>query len=161
MTYFPDLSPYSYFGTQKDTVNIGWLHVDHPYQKGDTPTDFQERLKKFCKNAGYFNLARGYHDCEFCGQEKGNGEIRIFTESKTYAAPVMVYHYVKEHGYQPPEEFIQAVMQSPLPDSEEYVILSSEMWKEYFSSSFRLPSSFKDTAWPKFLKFFLRKMFKS
>jgi len=121
MTYFPDLSPYSYDGNEKDTVNIGWLHYDHPIQRGDTPSEFQERLKTFCQKAGYYNLMHGYHECEFCGKESGNGEIRIFTKPKIYAAPVMVYHYVKVHDYQPPEEFIQAVLQSPLPDHNQYV----------------------------------------
>jgi len=37
-----------------------------------------------------------------------------------YAAPALIYHYVVEHDYKPPQEFIDAVMTVPQPGSEEY-----------------------------------------
>jgi hypothetical protein len=33
----------------------------------------------------------------------------------------MIYHYVVDHHYLPPEEFISAVLDGPLPDSPEYL----------------------------------------
>jgi len=39
-----------------------------------------------------------------------NTEIHVSGENGvTYVAPVMIYHYVKEHHYQPLMEFIKAV----------------------------------------------------
>ena len=38
-----------------------------------------------------------------------NGEIRITAETVTYAAPVLIVHYVEAHGYLPPTEFLNAV----------------------------------------------------
>ena len=41
-------------------------------------------------------------------------------DGTTYAAPNLIYHYVAD-GYLPPDEFIQAVMHGPLPDSIDYL----------------------------------------
>jgi hypothetical protein len=50
----------------------------------------------------------------------------------------MIIHYIKEHDYLPPQEFINAVMNGPNPDSKEYaVIVKDEMNKsaiEYLHS---------------------------
>jgi hypothetical protein len=37
----------------------------------------------------------------------------------------MVGHYVEEHEYAPPEEFVQAVFASPLPGTLEYALAAS------------------------------------
>ena len=29
---------------------------------------------------------------------------------RVYAAPTLIWHYVTEHGYRPPDEFIDAVL---------------------------------------------------
>lgn len=41
----------------------------------------------------------------------GNAEVRVESPSGVkMAAPDMVLHYVIEHGYKPPVEFVEAVM---------------------------------------------------
>ena len=41
----------------------------------------------------------------------GNGEIRITAANGTiYVAPVLILHYVVAHGYQPPQEFVDAAI---------------------------------------------------
>ena len=41
----------------------------------------------------------------------GNAEIRVLGRNgKTYAAPNLIYHYIKDCGYLPPHEFLEAVM---------------------------------------------------
>jgi hypothetical protein len=38
-------------------------------------------------------------------------EIRVVgRDGRVYAAPGLVCHYVAAHGYQPPQEFVEAVM---------------------------------------------------
>jgi hypothetical protein len=43
----------------------------------------------------------------------GNGQIRVNHRGEgppvTYVAPVLLHHYVVEHHYLPPQEFIDAV----------------------------------------------------
>jgi hypothetical protein len=129
-------------------LNVGWLDGAHGYPQGATPPAFEEKLWAYCRVP--VSRLRGLHTCEVCadptdgfqatrGEEKllrGSAEIRVFGSRISgprgaspdgppvrlvYAAPDMVYHYVIDHHYRPPDEFIQAVLQSsPAPGSPEY-----------------------------------------
>jgi hypothetical protein len=47
--------------------------------------------------------------------------MRVFgVNGDVFAAPNLIYHYVSDHRYRPPHEFIQAVEGGPQPTSEEY-----------------------------------------
>ena len=134
--YYSDLSLHQHGQSDEDppSLNVGWLDRDHAYPQGEAPVGFLDRLWAFCRER--VNLTRGVHECELCseptfgvrvqcGDEElwlGSAEIRVFSrEGSTYAAPNLIYHYVVEHHYRPPEEFIQAVLAGPLPDSPEYL----------------------------------------
>jgi hypothetical protein len=150
LMYYPDLSPYQYLsqggqpipGGPAPALNIGWLDHHHFYPQGETPDAFIAQLWIFCQT--FVNQTLGYHKCEFCqtpadhiiassdDQEVslGTAEIWVFgNNGRAYAAPNLIYHYVVTHHYQPPDEFIQAVLESPLPDSPEYDARASQyMW---------------------------------
>jgi hypothetical protein len=125
--YYPDLTPYRYaFGEgniNPDVLNIGWLDVSHPFPKKKAPEAFLDVLFGRCLDR--VNQTRGYHRCAFClvpsfGVEAsrdgvrttlGSAEIRVEGKGgKIYAAPDLIYHYVAEHDYAPPEEFVGAVL---------------------------------------------------
>jgi hypothetical protein len=76
----------------------------------------------------YFGAAAGYHTCEFCGRAHGTGNFGVLSDDLLFVAPEMVVHYVREHGYRPPAEFIAAVLHSPLPDTEEYQLLTEPFY---------------------------------
>ena len=134
MTYFPDLSLYSYQSSYMASglLNIGWLSSDYPFSKAVPSREFVDRLHLFCEVS--FVQTRGLHLCDFClGQQHGEiiitssglllggAEIRVLDESGViYCAPNLVYHYVQEHHYSPPIEFEKAVMSCPLPSTAEY-----------------------------------------
>ena len=156
MTYFPDLSRFTYQGLNsnsvsglmfdtQNTVNIGWLGEGQPFPTGETSSEFKERLLEFCFYDHAFNKTRGNHSCELpeCPIEAGimgktpaplkrgeqtawfgSHEIRVVGSSRVYAAPTMIYHYVTDHNYLPPEEFIQAVLTGPGPGTDSY-------WEQY------------------------------
>ena len=47
------------------------------------------------------------------GQENslGSAEIRVKgKDGKVYAAPTLIYHYVAAHDYDPPKEFVEALL---------------------------------------------------
>jgi len=84
-----------------------------------------------------------YHACEFCNLSHeqwvkdrygdkahwasiGDGEIRVLGKSAIYAAPALIYHYVVEHQYKPPDEFIEAILVGE-PDSME----QKELFRKY------------------------------
>lgn len=143
MTYFADLTPFAYNGqnenTDRPTLNAGWLDVSQLHPMGETSPEFQDRLFDFCLPEYMVHLCRGYHECQFCQNpsymitvergyktaDLGNGEIRVIGTSAIYAAPTLIYHYVVTHHYRPPKEFIEAVLTSPSPASEEYAALRS------------------------------------
>jgi hypothetical protein len=133
MPYYPDLSAYTFVPPAGDppAVNVGWLHKDQPFERGDVPYDFVNRLKRLA--LARHNQTRGFHVCEFCqglrallasGKEASDlrkqcaedyrissAEVRVQDRAgRWYAAPQMIAHYVEAHGYRPPQEFIDAVM---------------------------------------------------
>ncbi len=129
MTYFEDGTPYRYLAEFEDgSVNVGWLDATQPYATGDVPAGFAEGLVELSRKP--VNLTRGWHFCNLCPKPPepvpqpimvkspegdfpvGHGEIRVEGRNGVrYAAPDMIAHYVLEHGYRPPEEFIEAVVQ--------------------------------------------------
>jgi len=48
----------------------------------------------------------------------GDAEIRVVAENGTlFVAPTLILHYVVEHGYQPPPEFVDALRRGVFADS--------------------------------------------
>jgi len=45
-----------------------------------------------------------------------------------YIFPDLTVHYIEQHGYKPPEEFVTAILASPLPDTEEFELLTEPFW---------------------------------
>lgn len=150
MVYIPDLSPYPITEEYRiwGTVSIGWLTAKVPFPHGQVPEEFIDRLFLFCLNPVL--RTRGFHTCEFCsppppflvyaqmGNKRiglGSAEIRVIYQGRVYAAPDMIYHYVMEHQYRPPEEFIEAVLQGPLPDSAEYQTFLEKWQRTYENTS--------------------------
>jgi len=138
--YIPDLATCEYFIESEggsSPLCIGWLDSEYPYNQGPVPAEFVSRLWIFCRNSLFYTL--GYHRCSLCRDAKvsgalirykgeelklGSADIRVVGKDGTvYAAPNMIFHYVVDHLYQPPDEFIQAVLQGPLPDSPDYLAI--------------------------------------
>jgi hypothetical protein len=113
---------------------VGWLHPDHPFTKGHIPPAFLARLKEFVELSGesadalYFGASGGVHQCEFCNGAIGASNFGVPDGELLFVAPEMIVHYIETHRYHPPAEFIDAVMKSPLPDTEEYQIITEPFW---------------------------------
>lgn len=135
MAYFPDLSPYAYgHSAQPGVVHVGWLDNVHPFLHGTVEARLIERMKLLATKP--VGLYRGVHICELCVEPPGlvkttltnrvaidpncswaqwrrqrssNGEIRVSRGGVTFAAPVLIVHYIEEHGYLPPSDFLKAV----------------------------------------------------
>jgi hypothetical protein len=115
MTHYNDLTDYEYFSNTDNAVNVGWLSKDQEYATGETPQAALDKIIELTKKP--VNLCRGFHECEFCQEQStptlyGNGEIRVTDPDtgKTYASPMMILHYILNHDYRPPEEFIQTLI---------------------------------------------------
>ena len=129
--YFQDLSPYQYLGRDPDpnVLTVGWLDADHEFPKGIVSAVILEKILALCHKP--VNSTRGIHQSPFIRRNPkepsraylveykgkrmylGNAEIRVSGQNgKTYAAPNLIYHYMKDCGYLPPEEFLEALMSS-------------------------------------------------
>ncbi|MGW1062218.1 DUF7919 family protein [Micromonospora rubida] len=135
--YYADLSAYEYdslAGSCSMVLNVGWLDISEPFTSGTVPVEFLQRLSLLVKSP--INLTRGSHPCTFCLAELrsnsrdemdgklviqtlrslgglGNGEIVVVDENDVcHVAPMLISHYVERHGYQPPSEFVDAVLQN-------------------------------------------------
>lgn len=120
MSHYQDLSPYNYRHHSEKELNIGWLKADKEFTMGEVPEGFVDKLKKYEENR--FFKTKGMHYCDFCQENHSSSdEIRVVSkEGVVYASPTLLSHYIEEHKYLPPQEFIDAVMEGPSPDSVEY-----------------------------------------
>jgi hypothetical protein len=140
MAWFEDLSPCGYWGPKvfiTPPTAVGWLEEDHIFTKGRAPSSTLFKLCDFLvDNWEPFELIyRGYHACSMCGLY-GNYENafghkftmgcrNLFIPSANndflFAAPSMIFHYMIEHDYLPPDSFIEAVDSCPPMGSLEYL----------------------------------------
>lgn len=136
MTYFADLSRYTYGATEVSepfAYNIGWISADANFPTtSEVDPVFLDRLWLYCTVS--VGQTRGIHECELCrdrianigvrGGERlllGSAEIRVPSmDARYFAAPNLIFHYVGAHRYSPPSEFVRAVMTAPCPPEREY-----------------------------------------
>jgi len=167
MTYFEDLSDYTYYhGTchRPGTKNVGWLAKGEAFETKVPTDEFLDLLWKYCK----VSVAQmmGFQVCELCPPDParfkhnvaerkgetlslGSAEIRVFAENGAiYAAPTLIYHYVLAHHYQPPEPFMTAICNVPAPPYPRYFERLQELGLAY-NTSFSPPEAPRPFRWLK------------
>lgn len=135
MTWYRDLSPYRY--TQEPcadrTLNVGWLSREREHTRGQIDPRHVELIWDRCRVIALDT--RGLHPCELCPEEArsnwfvhsgerrrlGSGQIRVFAANgDIFAAPDLLFHYVRDHAYRPPDVFLTALEESLAFDLEVY-----------------------------------------
>ncbi|SRR6266404_6148375 len=142
--YYEDMSAYSFYlpFALSEVKNIGWLDAEHDFRKGAVDSEILDKLYRLIIKSELINtnvnVSRGVHSCNVCGNENiilstaektilGRSEIWMPSgqEGQFFAAPSMVYHYIKDHHYLPPPEFISAIdcfaFESPFYAQEVYL----------------------------------------
>jgi len=135
MSYFEDLTSYVYWGSRSsppEAANVGWLDREHNFPTQQPTEEFLDCLWNFCKHCVV--KTRGFHRCELCSDEfsnfeqrktekllLGTAEIRVISNDRVYASPTLIYHYVSQHHYKPPDDFIKAVIDGPSPTADLYL----------------------------------------
>jgi len=150
VTYYTDLTDYSYHAGvfhRPGTKNIGWLGLDHRFEKIEPTDETLRRLWSFCKIS--VAQTRGIHECEFCSSNAsyiaerdgdrillGSSEIRVFSKTGViYAAPTLIYHYMAVHKYKPPDEFLRALHEGPTTPDQGYFDRLRELELEWRDTS--------------------------
>ncbi|WP_199551873.1 hypothetical protein [Streptomyces sp. N35] len=131
MTYYADLTPYAYDRDNGDPrasgtwqglklLNVGWLHRGKAYAKSAPLPGLVEALTNMTRTHRA-QQTRGFHLCPWCTSPlsarrlevpRGSAEIRVKGDGVAYAAPELIAHYVQAHDYQPPTDFVHAVLSS-------------------------------------------------
>ena len=135
--YFQDFTAYrygTYYGRDRiisleEVRMIGWLENGHNYPTGQVDEQTLFNLRKCLVIAERAALKyKGFHYCDFCSKGDWTSRPKITFEGKElflgsneiwlpsanapeliYSAPNLIYHYIVEHGYLPPDEFLEAV----------------------------------------------------
>jgi len=57
----------------------------------------------------------GFHVCEYCKNETSSGDVLlVLTNGHVWEMPDMILHYIADHGYRPPGDFIRDVLRESL-----------------------------------------------
>ncbi|MFG2046239.1 hypothetical protein ACGFIW_02255 [Micromonospora sp. NPDC048935] len=109
-----DLSPYEYRTFPLPMRSVGWLGCKYGVQGvGASKVTRYESELLISASWRLSSLTLGTHECEFCREGpvfEGNGEYHYYTQAgDVYSAPMMILHYVEEHGYHPPEAFLKGL----------------------------------------------------
>ena len=147
MTYYPDLSPCTYFDRNRPItaewwasylIAVGWLDLQELEPHTDIPETDEILDKLFSLLADPWEPTSylGYHPCGFCpdappktatevvynGHTYVTGATNIFVPGpgKIFVAPSLIAHYVLDHAYRLPAEFRGALLSCPPPRSRAY-----------------------------------------
>ncbi len=106
---------------------IGWLEGGSPFPTGNNDPVFARALASHAMDHGRWLpvLSLGVHFCDLgtCRRAGGDQYVVIPSTTCVYVAPELVSHYVEEHRYTPPDEFVAAVLACPEQSSDAYVEL--------------------------------------
>ena len=116
MSYIPDLEEgewwhvvnLAYSKSIPDTFNavlVGWIG-NKILSKGNVSIETMKKLEWAADNRDIDQGSLGEHECEICNNHTDRGEILIIDGEIMYVAPRMIVHYIKEHSYLPPKEFL-------------------------------------------------------
>jgi hypothetical protein len=111
---------------------VGWLEHPAEFNQGVAPVELLPKLRQLVESARekyphyYF---RGVHACSLCAAAGCEGPGPVWSQEnifvpgsdEVFVAPGGIVHYVEEHNYLPPDEFIKAVLTCPEYGSEEFV----------------------------------------
>lgn len=122
--YFEDLSnSIDNKGEIEDnTFMVGWLDEKHAFPKGTVQLSTLQKILALCFSP--VRQTRGFHQSpfldpspigypvEYRGKQMrlGSAEICVTDKNgKNFRAPNLIYHYIKDCNYLPPQEFIDAI----------------------------------------------------
>ena len=110
---------------------IGWLSKEEMFSVGEVSEAFFEKLCQLLINPWsppVLPVTAGRHQCDLCQftggaettwykqyqvQARSSASLYVPGQGFIYESPVSLAHYIDAHRYQPPLEYVEAVMQCP------------------------------------------------
>jgi hypothetical protein len=113
---------------------VGWL--ERPgFTTGTVPKGCIGPLVDALRGGIFSDGYRGYHTCTLCGKSwpeitwkrrriglQGHGHYLVQRDQIVYMAPALLLHYILDHGYRPPDEFLDAVLKGRFLTEEDLVV---------------------------------------
>ncbi len=149
MSYFKDLTSFTYCKEEDDALNIGFLSGSHKFVRGPIPREILHTLIELTKTL--YIQHRGCYVCDICEpttEVKSNSEylsawestrhgsalFRVVSKSgQAYIAPTLIVHYITEHQYRPPDEYLEAVVGMTV---KEYIEKINKQFSRYGSQKY-------------------------
>lgn len=116
--YFEDLHEEKNSYNDIIKVKVAWLDTQAPFATGDCPQEVVDKLKKMDPKI----RTKGWHTCPFCRNATSSTQFLIPVpgeSKKLYDVPEMIIHYIEEHNYLPPKEFIDTIMNMEVEEKQE------------------------------------------
>lgn len=146
-----DFEIYSYKPAPNEAVSkcIGWLGDGENYKTCEVDSAILARLELLSELKA--NNTRGLKSCPICGNlfEKnrfgtklGSSEIKVVAPGQAYSCPSLIVHFVRDHSYCPPQEFLSAlkVMKDPLSKVGRAALVE-------LGANFEWPDSWPEPGW--------------
>ena len=127
MTWYADLSPWTYVNDDPRLIAIGWLERGKPFATVEVDRHVFEALREMRKDPWQPFVFAGPHECDLCRFEGEKGMTNLFIPAAgvIYVCPELIVHYINSHGYAPPDVFCRAVLACPPMRSMQYLRLIS------------------------------------
>ena len=121
LDYLASVTPDAAFLTKLPVLPVGWLDKEHPFPTEAPDPEVVYKLGQTLWDRENFMM--GYHVCEFCEVPSpgfgvtvdnvpgilGSSTILVPGDGVMYSCPDLIFHYVRDHHYRPPDEFLLAV----------------------------------------------------
>ena len=132
MAWYADLEHLDYFDGSFDVDTtmlraVGWLAHGHEFKQGGVDLAAVDKLRTLLVSPWQPDRFRGGHRCDIClasGQVRlpaGSNNLFVPAEESVYVAPELLLHYIEEHRYKPPDEFVRAMLNCPPTASAAYL----------------------------------------
>jgi hypothetical protein len=113
---------------------VGWL--ERPgFPTGSVSKDCVDALVAALRGGIFLDGYRGVHGCTLCGTGcpevrwrrrkvalTGHGHYLLQSGQVVYMAPSLLLHYILDHDYRPPDEFVHAVVHGRFLTEDDLVI---------------------------------------
>lgn len=125
---------------------VGWLGNNVPHIGHVSDKCISALFNAYVNKAIFSDDMQGWHNCQLCSTTEewypdgkigpivhwqgqslrlfGHGHYLVRYGKSVYIAPALILHYVLNHSYQPPDEFVQAVSQG------DFLTYDDLIWKE-------------------------------
>ena len=119
-----------------DVRAVGWLGTTIPYM-GDVPPECLRRLEAAYRYHIHFaDGTWGWYECQICIRQMGamgdkldfsrlgENHFLVRHQEVIFMAPRLITHYIRQHSYRPPDEFVDAVLHGVFLTNRDVIVRS-------------------------------------